>query len=488
MANFEKTTMKHPSKSSEKRQCNTFAVLKLHGEDVFSSVKRLSHCQILVDPRSLYMGIMTLPNEDLKQAAILQYEVARKKGLQHWIKDFRQNCQCDMTEDWIDENLPSLDGKKFMKLKKSDSAYAAEPSRDIRLKTDPSLQIVRENAAEIKMTSTTIENSAVSVTETQMKKVEGASLPTSAASAPTHERNSQAGKKRWSLNKPLSCGRQSQSSETVSRTVYFRRLDDKSFKNSSMHQSSKSRQRDNFKRNKCPNTNTDEGVSTLSTATTSSESAAFRKVVSNKRTLSVTVNIEQPSSKSKSLQYSEYCLLSTCSSLDKKVRRHCTQRHMPAMFQIVSTDSDNVVQCVQALRWLIRTALGEQATLKDAMDAVNQANKIPSTIALNPLHTDLFRQACRFLKIDEPRKFTLHPVNSPAVLLFWRCIMVLLDQCNPSQQKEFIHFKSPSPSTSSSALVSVQHDSDSELPPDLVEYNLPADSSSDEMEVAKPGE
>jgi hypothetical protein len=479
---MSKHTVKRPSKSSEK-QSNTFALLKLQGEDILSSVKRLSHCQILVEPRNLYMGIMTLPNEDLKQAAILQYEIARKQGLQHWIKDFRQNCQCDMTEEWIDENLPSLDGKKLKKSKKPDSAYVGEPSRDIRLKTNPNLEIVQENAAEKKRE----ELPSTTIVEGQMKRMkETASLPSTAALAPSHQKTPYTEKRRWSLDKKASCRRQSQSSETVSRTVYFRRLDEKKTpQSSSMHKSSKSRQRDDFKRSTCLKTNTDMEVSTVCHVTSRSDSATFRKVTSTKRTLSVTVKVEQPTKKVKSSQHLEYCLLSTCSSLDKKVRRHCTQRHMPVMFQMVSTDSDNVVQCVQALRWLIKTALGEEATLKDAMNAVNQAKKIPTTIALNPLHTDLFRQACRFLEIDEPEKFTLHPVNCPAVLLFWRCIMVLLDQCNPSQQKEFLHFKASSDSTSSSAPVSVQQKSDSELPSDLEEYALPDDSSSDEMEVAE---
>jgi hypothetical protein len=481
---MSKPTGKHPSTSSEKR-CSTFAVLKLQGEDILSSVKRLSHCKILVEPRNLYMGIMMLTNEDFKQAAKLQYDIARERGLQNWIREFRQNCQCDMTEEWIDENLPSLDGTKLKKAKKSASAYVAEPSRDIRLKNNPNMEIIRENAAEKKREE--LPSTGVVVGDRRMEHT--TALPYSTAVAPTYRKTFQPGIGRWSQNKKPSLGRQSQSSDTVSRTVSFRKIDEKKDKNasSSTYQSSyKSRQRDVFKRNTFRKT--DKEVSTAGPNMSRSDSSTFRKVVSNKRTLSVTVSMEQPVNKLTSFQQQEYCLLSTCSSLDKKVRRHCTHRHMPAMFRMVSTNSENVVQCIQALRWLIKTALGKEATLKDAMDAVNRAKKIPTTIALNPLHTDLFQQACHLLEIDEPEKFTLHPVNSPAVLLFWRCIMVLLDQCSPSQQKEFLHFKAASDSTSSSAPVSVQQESDSELPSDLVEYNPPQDSSSDEMEVAEHGE
>ncbi|XP_052694624.1 uncharacterized protein LOC128172928 [Crassostrea angulata] len=162
---------------------------------------------------------------------------------------------------------------------------------------------------------------------------------------------------------------------------------------------------------------------------------------------------------------------------------------MPLMFQTVSSDSSNVFHCVQALKWLIKAALGEQATLSDAMETVNQASKIPSTIVLNPLHADYFRQACPFLEVDEPKQFTLHPVNSPAVLLFWRCIMVLLDKCTEFQQKEFVRFKSNPlihstfPPKNPSLVL---HGSDLELPSNLAECNLPDDSSG--MEVAEHSE
>ncbi|XP_062612696.1 uncharacterized protein LOC134274418 [Saccostrea cucullata] len=428
---------KQPSKWSEKKRSNTLDVLTRPGEDTFSSIKRLSQSKILVEPYSLYKGIMALRNEDLKRAAILQYHVARQQGLQYWIKEFRRNCQCDMSENWIDENLPSLDGKKLHIFKKSGAAYAPESSRDIRLATNPNIKIIQENAADNDTGNFSMGKVASSVVLVE-------------SSTPRH------------YEKP-SC-RQSSSRETYAvsdRTTHML--------GSGKH------------------------IPSQDVSTSSSDNVAIRKVRSRKRNLSVTVS--QPSTKLKSSQHSEYCMLSTCFSLDKKVRRHCTKSHMPSMFQMVSTDSNNVGQCVQALRWLIRAALGERATLDDAVQTVNRAGKIPPTISLNPLHSDLFRQACRFLEVQEPEKFTLHPVNSPAVLLFWRCIMVLLDKCNQSQQKYFFHFKSVSETSmpfcnpiSFNTPISLNIQSDSELPSDLEEYPLPDGSTSDDMEVAEQGE
>lgn len=398
---------------------------------MFSSVFRISQSQILVEPRSLYLGIMQLNNKELKSAAVLQYEVARHLGCKQWVNEFRKNCQCDLSDDWIDKNLPSLDGRRLQTSKRSASVYVAESSRDIRLRTEPNINIVRENAAEDRKEETPIK------------------CPDPISYAPkTQGRHTLCKKKR------------SDPSTSSLRTVSFKKI--------------------------IPEETPKHLFSTEKKVTTGK---TLRKVESSKRSLSVTIDVDEPSLKLKSSQQSEYCLLSNCFSLDSKVRRHCTKRHMPLMFQTVSSDSSNVFHCVQALKWLIKAALGEQATLSDAMETVNQASKIPSTIVLNPLHADYFRQACPFLEVDEPKQFTLHPVNSPAVLLFWRCIMVLLDKCTEFQQKEFVRFKSNPlihstfPPKNPSLVL---HGSDLELPSNLAECNLPDDSSG--MEVAEHSE
>lgn len=56
--------------------------------------------------------------------------------------------------------------------------------------------------------------------------------------------------------------------------------------------------------------------------------------------------------------------------------------------------------CVQAQIMANESRIGKQASLSDAMEMVNQASKIPSTIALNPLHADYFRRAWQFLMED----------------------------------------------------------------------------------------
>ena len=129
-------------------------------------------------------------------------------------------------------------------------------------------------------------------------------------------------------------------------------------------------------------------------------------------------------------------------------------------------------------------AYGQQASLWDAVHRVNQSGLIPENATLNPLHFKVFLEACKLLQISEPIQFTLRPINSPSVLLFWRCVMVILESCTPAQQQQFYHFvPSENPNTIKKV---VNESSDSELPSDLEEFILVDAAESDQEEAVVP--
>ena len=138
------------------------------------------------------------------------------------------------------------------------------------------------------------------------------------------------------------------------------------------------------------------------------------------------------------LPSSIFCLLSICESMDKRPKRHAVSKHLPLAFGEVSVQ--HLDPQIQALRWLIRTAFGSQASLWSTVDHVNRSGMIPPGCALNPLHSPVFTEACRLMGISTPCEFTLHPVNSPAVLLFWRCLIAILNSCTREQQIDFYQF------------------------------------------------
>ena len=86
-------------KSSVKmRQPNKFDTFKKPDESVMDCVRRISNGNILVEPKSLYINLVTQNSDDLKEGAILQYKIARNLGLKHWIHEMRLDCQCDILD------------------------------------------------------------------------------------------------------------------------------------------------------------------------------------------------------------------------------------------------------------------------------------------------------------------------------------------------------------------------------------------------------
>ena len=149
---------------------------------------------------------------------------------------------------------------------------------------------------------------------------------------------------------------------------------------------------------------------------------------------------------------------------EQETQRHALAKHLPTVFKD-ATGVDNLLGAVETLRWLVHMAYGQQASLWDAIHRVNQSGLIPENATLNPVHFKLFLEASKLLQILEPIQFTLRPINSSSVLLFWRCVMVILESCTPAQQQQFYPFK-PSGNHSTNKNV-LSKSSDSELPSDL---------------------
>ncbi|VDH88983.1 Hypothetical predicted protein [Mytilus galloprovincialis] len=124
-------------------------------------VQRKTSKGVIVDAKKLMFELGFLKDvkqEDIYEAVIEQYKMAADRKFHYWIKQARYNAELIFTQDWIEENLPSLEGnrekksdwrkKKQEKRKSGHSEYdrpAGGMCRDVRLETDPSLQVVREN-------------------------------------------------------------------------------------------------------------------------------------------------------------------------------------------------------------------------------------------------------------------------------------------------------------------------------------------------------
>ncbi|XP_033731657.1 uncharacterized protein LOC117321294, partial [Pecten maximus] len=144
---------------------------------------------------------------------------------------------------------------------------------------------------------------------------------------------------------------------------------------------------------------------------------------------------------------------------------------------VFSDVSSNVPNQIEALKSLVRLAYGRKIILPAVVDQVHESRMIPEGRVLDPCHLEVFRQAYSLLGVQEPTEFSLHPVNSPAVLLFWRCLIAMFDVCTP-----WNHLSRKQPQQHCIPESSAEAD----LPPGLEEFFVVDEVNSDDEETALP--
>lgn len=80
-------------------------------------------------------------------------------------------------------------------------------------------------------------------------------------------------------------------------------------------------------------------------------------------------------------------------------------------------------------------ALGQNAVVYSAVDYVNQFGAIPKNTSVHPDTITCMRKfSVSQGWADPPEGFTVSPVNSPAALFHWRCLVVLLSLLPPTRR------------------------------------------------------
>ena len=190
-----------------------------------------------------------------------------------------------------------------------------------------------------------------------------------------------------------------------------------------------------------------------------SQSSPTRLVLpsrASKRVLSITVRSEpdsHPSEQEADCQPAEkvpastsreqpqpeiaYCPLTFCGSGDKRIKRHVALKHVPPAVKAFPSCPEEIDLQLRCLSWLVRAVLGPDASLQDAVEWMNKSGQLPEGIVLADFHDETYGEACRQLGLQPVGRFSLYPVNSPALLLFWRCILIFLTHCSRDQCEEF---------------------------------------------------
>ena len=161
----------------------------------------------------------------------------------------------------------------------------------------------------------------------------------------------------------------------------------------------------------------------------------------------------------------QLCPAGGCGARSKFLKDHVYNAHIPSLFhQLEQKDrwQRNIHrQRLHGLEQLATLTLGADATVQDLMFAVN--DDISQVIAgrtdiWGPLQSEM-EALCKYAGWSIPKRFQVYPeLNSPAVLLYWRVLVFLLDQLD--DRREFLRtydftgrWREPDPSETRSHLV-----------------------------------
>lgn len=139
----------------------------------------------------------------------------------------------------------------------------------------------------------------------------------------------------------------------------------------------------------------------------------------------------------------QWCPFPGCNVKNRKIKRHVQQSHLPRIFRDVrpirSIEEFELCKLqFTALESLVRIVVGHDASLFTAVDYVNQTHQIPQETTLHPDTVACIRRLCDHQIWEEPSEgFTVAPVNSPAVLIQWRCSVILMSGLQPEQREQF---------------------------------------------------
>lgn len=367
------------------------------GEHYLDFVRRKTSLRSLVDPRTFVydLGLISDGTSHTTICEVLkgQYRLAKDLGDSRWIETTRRETATILCSDrWVDDNLPSLLGNHRSRRTKTSHTAEATSSMcvDIRLKTNPNLEVVRTNAADSNARSMEISDSS---------EVHG-----EADSSADHDTADQE------------CGISAPTGLMVNV-----REPEPTFPEPIpvIHNPGKRMH---------PARHVEAKQSTQDVGS---------KRARMDHNLSITV-LTKPSS-----HLAQLCPFPNCVKREKKIKRHVQRQHLPRIFSDIKPirSIDESVLCqlqYSSLISLVISALGQNADVYSAVNYVNQSGGIPKNTSVHP---DTIACMRKFSVpqgwAEPPEGFTVSPVNSPAALFHWRCLVVLLSLLPPIQREEF---------------------------------------------------
>ena len=115
------------------------------------------------------------------------------------------------------------------------------------------------------------------------------------------------------------------------------------------------------------------------------------------------------------------CPFPECSSSNTKMKRHILYKHLPKCFSEDRKSRNGHEMCVHALDSLSIAILG-----RTDLNIVSSPGAIPDYSNIHPNLVEKMKGFSNHNSWQIPAEFSLHPINSKALLLHYRCLCCLL--------------------------------------------------------------
>ena len=392
-------------------------------EPYFEYAMRQTERGFLIKPRSLMtdLGLMrNITQPQLEDILDGQYQLAKSRNNKKWIQDARREAKAIqlMSDHWIDTVLPSTSREPVPKRRTKSSgaatSYDGSMCRNFRLDRDPSIEVYRSNAAE---STSDVPSVSVNIAET----AEPLDLTTkNLVPSPIRE-----------------------DSSIISTNISTSNVSNKSTDVKPSDSTTVSDLQITVQVPELPD---------IDVIPTSEPSPRRQRQIGVKnRALEVPVSVHSVKKQKLSEDLpsdtiyvirsgSSICPFPGCGARDRKMKRHVFRSHIPSIFfdhQKKGISSQLHEQRIQSLEALAKCIVGPSGTLMQLVDVINNSSRLPEQSEVQPEIATQMAALCRHAGWPVPSKFDLHPVNSSAVLIHWRCLSVLMYNLTAKQRNEF---------------------------------------------------
>lgn len=409
---------------------------------------------------NLHLKLSSANNELIQQLMVAQYQIAKVNRKIAWMKELRMHASLHQSDAWLIENLD------YRPRHNQKVTGGVTITKDIRLQMDTSLPIKVEDAshrssAEVEV-PIKVESAERNIQNVNQDQGGGSECPTNVNTEKSYEQqqlipvkmesesvvvisdeeetayvpgDTFSVTKHASALEPLlvTANLAPETTASESRTVRAsrRELRERSVRSKRYHQEVKSRDPVRDRSGSChrelgsDDEVIDLGRSRVFTNTKLQEQEGHIADIKSKRI--------------KTGSRVKYCPVPDCTDAPaRNARRHVMERHFPIHFRSQQLEDLQLhKERIGDVEYLQQVLLRPGSTLSDLVNWVNRQKMIPDDAFVPETDEKWLSATCQIAHWRIPHKYSLHPVNSRALLFHWRVLVVMLNHVSEKLRLEF---------------------------------------------------